>query len=156
MEEDILNEIVSSEDLKKFEKKYHIELAAGNLQRQTRFNYAWCLVRSRYSADIRKGIILLQELCRTEDLSNESSKRDYLYYLALGNARIKEYTTALQYTRAFLQVEPGNQQVATLETLIKKKMETDGIKGIALAGGVALAVGGIVTLGFALAKGKSK
>lgn len=31
---------------------------------------------------------------------------------------------------------------------------SEGLKGIALAGGVALAVGGIVGLGFALAKGK--
>lgn len=35
----------------------------------------------------------------------------------------KEYTRALHYVRAFLQVEPGNQQVQHLETLIKKKME---------------------------------
>lgn len=33
------------------------------------------------------------------------------------------YTKALQYTRAFLSIEPGNQQVANLETLVKKKME---------------------------------
>lgn len=37
---------------------------------------------------------------------------------------MQEYQTALQYTRAFLQVEPSNQQVATLEALIKKKLET--------------------------------
>ncbi|KAK7574358.1 hypothetical protein V9T40_011549 [Parthenolecanium corni] len=154
MEDDILNEIVSSEDLKKFERLYLNESTTDNLQRGTQFNYAWCLVRSRYSADIRKGITLLEDLFKTEDSTNEHAKRDYLYYLALGNARIKEYTKALQYTRAFLSIEPGNQQLANLETLIKKKMEAEGLKGIALAGGVALAVGGIVGLGFALAKGK--
>lgn len=35
----------------------------------------------------------------------------------------QEYTTALQYTRAFLQIEPSNHQVATLEALVKKKLE---------------------------------
>ena len=28
----------------------------------SQFEYAWCLVRSRYPADIRKGIILLEDL----------------------------------------------------------------------------------------------
>ena len=29
---------------------------------ESQFEYAWCLVRSRYPADIRKGIILLEDL----------------------------------------------------------------------------------------------
>lgn len=33
--------------------------------------------------------MLLEDLFKTEDSSNENAKRDYLYYLALGNARIK-------------------------------------------------------------------
>ena len=35
---------------------------------------------------------------------DESGKRDYLYYLAIGNARIKEYQTALKFVRGLLQV----------------------------------------------------
>ena len=41
---------------------------------------------------------------------DESNKRDYLYYLAIGNTKLKEYSTALKYVRALLQVEPGNRQ----------------------------------------------
>ena len=41
---------------------------------------------------------------------DESNKRDYLYYLAIGNTKLKEYATALKYVRALLQVEPGNRQ----------------------------------------------
>ena len=44
-------------------------------------------------------------LCR-----DETNKRDYLYYLAVGNTKLKEYATALKYMRALLQVEPGNRQ----------------------------------------------
>ena len=29
---------------------------------EAQFEYAWCLVRSKYPADIRKGIILLEDL----------------------------------------------------------------------------------------------
>lgn len=71
---------------------------------KAQFEYAWCLVRSKYPADIRKGIVLLQELYK----SNEEGHRDYLYYLAIGNARIKEYSKALGYLKMFLSIEPGD------------------------------------------------
>ena len=83
---------------------------------------------------------------------DESGKRDYLYYLAIGNARIKEYQTALKYIRGLLQVEPGNRQAQDLELVIKKKMEKEGLIGMAVVGGAALAFGGLVGLGIALAK----
>lgn len=47
--------------------------------------------------------MLLQELYK----SNEEGQRDYLYYLAIGNARIKEYSKALNYLKMFLAIEPG-------------------------------------------------
>jgi len=105
-------------------------------------------VRSRYPADIRKGIILLEDLFQNRDNSN---KRDYLYYLAIGNTKLKEYATALKYVRALLQVEPGNRQAQELEALVSKKLEKDGMVGMAVAGGAALAVGGLVGLGLAFA-----
>ena len=64
-------------------------------------------MRSRYPADIRKGIILLEDLLKNRE---ETNKRDYLYYLSIGNTRLKEYATALRFIRALLQLEPGNRQ----------------------------------------------
>ena len=52
----------------------------------------------------------------------------------------------------FLQVEPGNRQAQDLEVVIKKKMEKEGLIGMAVVGGAALAFGGLVGLGIALAK----
>jgi len=146
--ETILEETVATEDLKKFEQKYHVELNNGKVSSESQFEYAWCLVRSRYPADIRKGIILLEDLFQNRDNSN---KRDYLYYLAIGNTKLKEYATALKYVRALLQVEPGNRQAQELEALVSKKLEKDGMVGMAVAGGAALAVGGLVGLGLAFA-----
>ena len=83
---------------------------------------------------------------------DESGKRDYLFYLAIGNARIKEYQTALKFVRGLLQVEPGNRQAQELEQIIKKKMEKEGLVGMAVVGGATLALGGLVGLGIALAK----
>lgn len=75
----------------KFEKEYHNQLTTGTVSQETKFHYAWCLVRSNYPADIRKGLILLEQLIKHE-ANDEDSKRNYLYYLALGNSRIKVST----------------------------------------------------------------
>ncbi|XP_056630072.1 mitochondrial fission 1 protein [Diorhabda sublineata] len=149
---DVLTETVSPEDLKKFEKIYHEQLYKNDVTPRAQFEYAWCLVRSKYSADIQKGIMLLEELYKT----NEEGHRDYLYYLAIGSARLKDYSKALNYVRSFLSIEPGNQQVLTLEEIIRKKLEKEGLVGMAFTGGIVLAVGALVGVGMAIAsRGKS-
>lgn len=70
----------------KFEAIYNEQVEASNVTTDATFNYAWCLVRSRYAADIRKGICLLETLFRD---GNEQGRRDYVYYLAIGNAKLK-------------------------------------------------------------------
>ena len=60
--EHLLEESVSSADLKRFETRYHEEMAGGKITPSAQFEYAWCLVRSKYPADIRKGILLLEDL----------------------------------------------------------------------------------------------
>ena len=47
-------------------------------------------------------------------------------------------------------MEPGNLQAKELETMITKKLEKDGMVGMAVAGGTAIAFGGLVGLGLAL------
>lgn len=148
----LLEETVPVADLKKFEIKYNEEIQSqGRASSTAQFEYAWCLVRSKYSADIRKGILLLEDLFKNRD---ESAKQDYLYYLAIGNARIKEYQTSLKYIRALLQIQPGNRQATDLEGVVKKKMERDGLVGMAVVGGATLAFGALVGVGIALAKSK--
>lgn len=89
-------------------------------------------------------------MCKT----NKEGVRDYLYYLAVGNARIKEFSKALKYVKSFLSIEPGNQQVLHLETLIKKRMDKEGTMGMAIAGGLVITVGAIAALGISLASKK--
>ncbi|XP_055639945.1 mitochondrial fission 1 protein isoform X2 [Toxorhynchites rutilus septentrionalis] len=94
------------------------------------------------------GVRLLEDLC----VKNSDGKRDYIYYLAIAYTRLKEYSTAMKYVQAFLEIEPSNQQVIGLEEYIKKKMDIEGLKGVAMASGAALILGGILGIGFALAK----
>ena len=71
--EHLLEENVALEDLKKFEARYQTELAGGQVSSSAQFDYAWCLVRSKYPSDIRKGILLL------EDLYTVSLLRNYVF-----------------------------------------------------------------------------
>ena len=61
-----MEEHVATEDLKKFETRYQTELNSGKVSSGAQFDYAWCLVRSKYPSDIRKGILLLEDLCQVK------------------------------------------------------------------------------------------
>ncbi|XP_067833546.1 mitochondrial fission 1 protein, partial [Heptranchias perlo] len=104
----------------KFERKYNTELKQGSLSRGTQFEYAWCLIRSKYSADISKGVVILEDLY---PVASKEEQRDYIFYLAVGNYRLKEYERALKFIRKMLKNEPNNQQGLELERLIDKKMQ---------------------------------
>ncbi|KAK6632408.1 hypothetical protein RUM44_007450 [Polyplax serrata] len=151
--EKILNDIVSNEELKKYERIYNEQLKkeAGSITIKAQFEYAWCLVRSKFPADIKKGIMMLENLYNHD----VEGRRDYLYYLSVGNIRIKEYSKALKFCRGFLEIEPTNSQVQELEKVITKKINKEGTIGIAITMAGILIVGALVSAGAALCKGKS-
>ena len=70
----------------KFERRYHDALAQGSVTHVVQFEYAWCLIRSKYQTDVKRGIFLLEDLSKN---GTESAKRDCIYYLAIGNAKVK-------------------------------------------------------------------
>lgn len=78
---------------------------------KTQFEYAWVLIRSKYGADINNGIKIFETLCKDDP----ENKRDYIYYLAIAYTRIKDLPTAQKYVKAFLEIEPNNQQVILLD-----------------------------------------
>ncbi|XP_053200907.1 mitochondrial fission 1 protein-like [Panonychus citri] len=148
--EALLEDYISPDDLKGFECNYHESRKNGTLTSQTQFEYAWCLIRSKYRADINRGIVLLEELCHSQA---GEEKRDYLFYLAIANTKIADYSRALDCIDKFLLAEPSNRQASELKKIIKDRIKRDGLKGAAIAGGAALVVGGLVGLvGMALAR----
>ncbi|XP_028844957.1 mitochondrial fission 1 protein [Denticeps clupeoides] len=149
--EEVVTDTVAPEDLKKFEKKFNAELVKGSVSKEAQFEYAWCLIRSKYTNDIVKGIQLLEELVHK---SSKDDQRDYLFYLAVANYRLKEYERALKYVRTLLRNEPGNKQGLELEKLIKNALKKDGLVGMAIVGGIGLGVAGLAGLiGLAVSKG---
>lgn len=98
--------------------------------------------------------------CCLAELVQKASKddsRDFLFYLAVANYRLKEYERALKYVRTLLRNEPGNKQALDLEKLIDKALKKDGLVGMAIVGGIGLGVAGLAGLiGLAVSKGAAK
>lgn len=52
--------------LQKFELMYNDQNRRGHVAEKTQFDYAWCLIRSRYIEDMKRGVSLLdgESACR--------------------------------------------------------------------------------------------
>ncbi|KAG5670373.1 hypothetical protein PVAND_000643 [Polypedilum vanderplanki] len=147
--EELLSDTVSAQDLEKIEKVYMKELTEKKfVSAKTQFEYAWCLVRSKYGADINNGIKNFESLCKDDP----ENKRDYIYYIAIGYIRLKDLPTAQKYVKAFLEIEPNNHQVILLDEHIETEMRKEFKRDAAVAGGALLVFGGLLGVGFALAK----
>ncbi|GFO45513.1 mitochondrial fission 1 protein [Plakobranchus ocellatus] len=140
--EEIVNENVSATDLKKYESVYLEQQRRGHVSEKTQFDYALCLVRSKYEEDKYKGVSLLMDLLRSS--SDNQSMRDYYFFIAIAYTRLKLYEKALDYVEPIFKIEPSNRQAKELKAYIKKKLKTDGLIGMAVVGGAALALGGVV------------
>lgn len=104
------------------------------------------MIKSHARADQQEGVRLLSEIFR----ASPERRRECLYYLALGNYKLGNYGEARRYNDLLLEKEPGNLQAASLGSLIDDKVNKEGLMGIAIVGGLALAagvVGGLVFKG---------
>ena len=68
-------------------------------------------------------------------------RRECLYYLALGNYRLGNYAEARRYNESLLDHEPKNLQASSLQSLIDDKVAKEGMIGVAIVGGLAVAAG---------------
>ena len=73
---------------------------------------------------------------------SEDEKRDYIYYLALGHTKLKDYQKAKKFIDAILYKEPNNGQALELKALVDDRLVKDGLLGMALVGGGSLLLGG--------------
>ncbi|RYP79608.1 hypothetical protein DL769_002847 [Monosporascus sp. CRB-8-3] len=104
---------------------------------QTKFNYAWGLVKSNSRNDQQEGVRLLSDIFR----ASPERRRECLYYLALGNYKLGNYAEARRYNDLLLDKEPANLQAADLRRLIDDKVAKEGLMGVAIISGVAVAAG---------------
>ncbi|KAJ4354158.1 mitochondrial membrane protein [Didymosphaeria variabile] len=104
---------------------------------QTKFNYAWGLIKSNARGEQQEGVRLLSEIFR----NSRERRRECLYYLALGNYKLGNYAEARRYNELLLELEPANLQAGSLKDLIDDKVTKEGLMGAAVVGGIAVAAG---------------
>ncbi|EON63617.1 mitochondria fission 1 protein [Coniosporium apollinis CBS 100218] len=104
---------------------------------QTKFNYAWGLIKSDQRPEQQEGVRLLSDIFR----QSPERRRECLYYLALGNYKLGNYAEARRYNELLLEHEPANLQAESLKGLIDDKVQREGLVGVAIVGGLAVAAG---------------
>ncbi|KAI9842845.1 MAG: mitochondrial membrane protein [Sclerophora amabilis] len=104
---------------------------------QTKFNYAWGLIKSNMRQEQQAGVRMLSEIFRT----SPERRRECLYYLALGNYKLGNYAEARRYNELLLEHEPANLQAGSLRGLIDDKVAKEGMVGVAIVSGIAIAAG---------------
>ncbi|KAI8377629.1 uncharacterized protein BYT42DRAFT_497595 [Radiomyces spectabilis] len=133
------NEPLQEEELEVLRKQFERE--EPNVCIQTKFNYAWGLVKSDRKVDIQYGIILLSEIYTDAP----ERRRECLYYLALGHYKLSDYREAKELNYQLLKLEPKNHQAIDLDQLIDQKLSRDGMIGLAIVSGMVAVGAAVVT-----------
>jgi fission 1 protein len=94
-------------------------------------------VKSSSRNEQQEGVRLLSEIFRYAP----ERRRECLYFLALGNFKLGNYAEARKFNDLLLEREPSNLQAESLKGLIDDKVAKDGLMGVAILGGVAIAAG---------------
>ncbi|AET39382.1 Fis1p Ecym_4319 [Eremothecium cymbalariae DBVPG len=97
---------------------------------QSRFNYAWGLIKSHDPENQRLGVKLLTDIYKESPMR----RRESLYYLTIGCYKLGEYSMAKRYADALYLHEPENSQAQAVKAMVEKKIQTESVKGIALLG----------------------
>jgi len=134
---------LSYDELQVLRLQYQKESLQSHVTVQTKFNYAWGLIKSPTRENQVEGVGLLQDLYRNEP----TRRRECLYYLALGHYKMGNLEEARKFNALLLEREPTNLQAQSLSSLIDKRITRDGYIGMALAGSAA-AIGALVVASF--------
>lgn len=106
------------------------------------------LIKSTSRGEQQEGVRLLSEIFRNAP----ERRRECLYYLALGNYKLGNYAEGRRYNDLLLDHEPGNLQAGSLRGLIDDKVAKEGLVGVAIVSGLAIAAAGVGAMIFKGAK----
>ena len=103
---------------------------------QSKFNYAWGLVKSNQLNNERLGIKILTDIYK----ESPNRRRECLYYLTVGCYKINEFAMAKRYVDTLYEHEPNNKQVQILKQMVEDKIQRETLKGIVIGAGIIAGV----------------
>ncbi|KAI0003360.1 mitochondrial fission 1 protein [Russula compacta] len=124
---------LSFDELQVLRSQYEKEVAQTHVTTQTKFNFAWGLVKSPIREHQAEGVQLLADIYRSEP----TRRRECFYYLALGHYKMGNFDEAKRFNSRLLEQEPTNLQAQSLDILIDNAVKREGYIGMAIAGGAA-------------------
>jgi len=119
---------LSPAELQVLYDQYESEAASGHITTQTKFNYAWALIKSPQRQQMLQGVALLTgtyllfwwrsswlpslstsaclHLCVCPDIyrSDPPRRRECLYYLALGHYKLSNFDEAKRFNGMFVNI----------------------------------------------------
>nr|CAG8436487.1 9988_t:CDS:2 [Entrophospora candida] len=118
---------LSPEELNVLRRQYLRE--GKDVTTQTKFNYAWGLIKSKKNTEQEEGVKLLKDIFK----ESKERRRECLFYLALGHNKLGHYNIARSYNNELLSMDPENSQALSLKKKIEDSLNKEGKLGIAIA-----------------------
>lgn len=130
---------LSHDELDILRKQFYSEGQFVSLQ--TRFNYAWGLIKSDSVPDQQLGVKILADLFKDAP----ERRRECLYYLSIGCFKLNDYSNARKYADILLELEPQNRQAGKLRQIIEDRLAKEGLIGVAITSTVIAAAAAAIT-----------
>lgn len=152
---------LSAAELQVLQDQFELEAASGHITTQTKFNYAWALIKSTQRSQMLQGIALLTgtpapypEIYRAEP----PRRRECLYYLALGHYKLSNLDEAKRLNgtcaasrsaaararaEEYAGAQPAGHDRPGDRQGCVRQLTAEGYMGLALLGG-ALTVTGVL------------
>ena len=112
---------------------------------RTGFNYAWVLIRSNNKDSQVQGVKLLTHIYKTIE---SEKKKETLFFLSLGNFKLKKYELSLKYIDSLITAEEDLNSDTTSLRIVREKIKeeisrTAGTAFVGLTVGVGLLAAGL-------------
>lgn len=137
--EAVIDDYIEPAELTLHSARYQEEVTTGKVGYNTAFDYGWCLIRSRKTDEVMKGIEMFKHLYKN---GQQEARRDCLFFTAVGYTKIREFELALECIDTLLKAEPGNTQAMDLKNVIEDRLRKSGFIGMGL-----IALGGATVMG---------
>uniref|UniRef100_A0A0X3PC06 Mitochondria fission 1 protein n=1 Tax=Schistocephalus solidus TaxID=70667 RepID=A0A0X3PC06_SCHSO len=134
---------------------YVSEKESGIENYDTQFMYALELLKTKSKEALLTAITLLESGFKRS--SQPDRRRECLYLIAIAHTKLGDYEKAIQCCKSLIEVNPEDHQAVELREEIERRTRRDGLTGIAVIGGAALAlVGAATAIGVAVSKSKHR